>query len=197
MRMMKKAGCLYLQFGIESGSKQILAQFGKRISTDVMYKACMNCKEVGLDYFNSFMIGGPKETRESVKETIEYAIKLDSIMVGFNILIPYPGTAIFKKYYREMEFNNDWSKWNHLTHDVPIDYRHTELTKDDLDEIRKDCIRKYYLRPKHILRMLFFFRSFTLLRDFLKASWNISSFFLKKSFVVKTMKKLSLQKSLI
>lgn len=191
LKMMKKAGCVYLQFGIESGSEVILRQMGKKIEKDELYKACMNCKKAGLDYFNSFMIGNPKETRETVRETIDFAIKLDAIMSGFNILIPYPGTAIFKKFY-EKDFveNTNWEKWNHITHEVPIDYRHTELTKAELDELRKECIRRYYLRPRQILRLLVFFRSTHLLMKFVHSSWKHLFFLFSESTFSPTKKKL-------
>jgi len=173
LRLMKRAGCVFIQFGIESGNEQILRQLGKKVSKETMCQACLNCKKVGIDYFNSFMIGGPGETSESVRESVDYAIQLDSIMAGFNILIPYPGTAIFKKYYqKDFVENADWERWNHITHDVPIDYRHTELSKAELDQLRKMAIRRYYLRPRQIFRILTFFRSFSLFATFLKSSWE-------------------------
>jgi len=191
LKMMKKAGCVYLQFGIESGSELILRQMGKKIEKAELYSACMNCKKAGLDYFNSFMIGNPKETRETVEETAEFAIKLDAIMSGFNILIPYPGTAIFKKYYEKDFLNNtNWEKWNHITHEVPIDYRHTELSKAALDELRKECIRRYYLRPRQMLRLLVFFRSFHLLAKFVYSSWKHLFFLFSESTFSPTKKKL-------
>ncbi len=189
LKMMKKAGCVYLQFGIESGSELILRQMGKKIEKSELYQACMNCKKAGLDYFNSFMIGNPKETVETVRETIDFAIKLDAIMSGFNILIPYPGTAIFKKYYEKDFMNNTtWEKWNHITHEVPIDYRHTKLTKKELDELRKECIRRYYLRPRHILRLIMFFGVSRLLWKFTRSSWK-HIFFLFSGFTFSSTKK--------
>lgn len=181
LKMIKKAGCVYIQFGIESGNVDILKQLGKDVTKEAMYKACMNCKKVGIDYLNSFMIGNPKDTKETVYETIDFAIKLDSIMAGFNILVPYPGTAIFKKYYqKDFKDNNDWSKWNHITHDVPIDYRHTPLSKQEIDQLRKTAIRKYYLRPRQVFRIIAFFRSFSLFITFMKSSWEHLFFLFSK-----------------
>lgn len=173
LRMMKKAGCVYIQFGIESGNDEVLRQLGKKISKEIMYNACMNCKKSGIDYFNSFMIGNPKDTKETVYETVDYAIKLDSIMAGFNIFIPYPGTAVFKKYYQEdFKNNNNWDRWNHITSEIPIDYCHTVLSKRELDNLRKYAISRYYLRVRQGIRMLIFFKSFSLFFLFIKNSWR-------------------------
>ncbi len=173
LKMMKKAGCVFIQFGIESGNTEVLKQLGKNVSKEDIYRACMNCKKVGIDYLNSFMIGNPKDTRQTILETIDFAIKLDSTMAGFNILMPYPGTPIFRKYYqKDFEMNNEWDKWNHITHDVPIDYRHTSLAKDEINDLRKLAIRRYYLRPRQIFRILVFFRSLSLFFTFMGSSWR-------------------------
>jgi anaerobic magnesium-protoporphyrin IX monomethyl ester cyclase len=182
LKLMKEAGCVYIQFGIESGNEAVLRQLGKKVSKEVMARACQNCKIVGIDYFNSFMIGGPGETRETVRDSVDFAIQLDSIMAGFNILIPYPGTPIFKRYYqKDFENNTDWERWNHITHDIPIDYRHTSLKKGELDSLRKAAIRKYYLRPRQIFRILTFFRSWKLIATFLKSSWEHLFFLFSRS----------------
>lgn len=173
LKMMRKAGCVYIQFGIESGNSEVLRQLGKNVSKEVMRKACKNCKRVGIDYMNTFMIGNPKDTQETVFETINFAIKLDSKMTLFNILMPYPGTAIFKKYYQnDFANNNDWDKWNNITHEVPIDYRHTVLTKREIGHLRKLAIRRYYLRPRQIIRTLSLFRSPSLFMKFTKSFWR-------------------------
>lgn len=173
LKMMKKAGCIYVQLGIESGNTAVLQQLGKKISKETMLRTCMNLKRIGLHYFNSFMIGNPMDTKETVMETIDFALQLDSIMAGFNILIPYPGTAIFKKYYqKDFENNNDWGKWNYITPDIPIDYRHTALGKKELDQLRKFAIRKYYLRPRQIIRLSLFFKSFSLFLKFVLGAWR-------------------------
>ncbi|HLD82416.1 MAG TPA: radical SAM protein [Candidatus Omnitrophota bacterium] len=173
LKIMRRAGCVYVQLGIESGNEEVLRQLGKNVSKEACVKAGMNCRQAGIDCMNSFMIGNPKDTKETVLETINFAIKLDSTMAGFNILIPYPGTAIFKKYYQEdFGHNNEWEKWNHITHDVPIDYRHTTLTKRDLDSLRKLAICRYYLRPRQLFRILILFRSFPLFLKFIKSSWE-------------------------
>lgn len=177
LKIMKKAGCVFIQFGIESGNIEVLRQLGKNVSKEAMLRACMNCKKVGIDYLNSFMIGNPKDTRASILETIQFAIKLDSIMAGFNILIPYPGTPIFRKYYqKDFERNTEWDKWNHITHDVPIDYRHTALSKDEINALRKLAIRRFYLRPYQVFRILTFFRSLSLFLTFMGSSWKLLFF---------------------
>lgn len=87
--------------GFESGSNSSLKSLIKGYSQKVNVKALNKIKEMGFKIYTSFVIGAPGESDESINETIDFInqIKLvmgeDLIMLGVNILIPYPGTPAF------------------------------------------------------------------------------------------------------
>ena len=96
IQRMVDAGCIGLQFGVESGSQKMLNALKKNIKIEQIYNAVTNAANAGLSPRCTFLIGHPFETYESISETIEFAKKL--IDIGAESLIsavcPYPGTDI-------------------------------------------------------------------------------------------------------
>lgn len=68
--LMRRAGCIQVQIGVESGDAQILANMDKRVSVETNRLAIRRCQEVGLSTLCSVIIGYPGETRETVEKTL-------------------------------------------------------------------------------------------------------------------------------
>ncbi len=94
LTMMRKAGCDYICFGIESGSQKMLDLMHKDITVEQSKKAIELCKQVGILANPSFMLGFPGETEETIRESIEFCKEVD-LPVNFFITCPYPGTEIY------------------------------------------------------------------------------------------------------
>ncbi len=94
LRLMKVAGCHQICFGVESADQQILRNIQKNISLDQVEKAVALTKKVGIDVRSSFMLGNPGETEETLKKTINFALRLNPDFASFNITTPYPGTEL-------------------------------------------------------------------------------------------------------
>ncbi len=95
MRAMKQAGCVQIDFGVESGSQEVLNRLRKGTTVEQARKAFRVCKNVGIRQFANFMINTPDETEEDVEKTIALARELNADINIFNITTPYPGTDIY------------------------------------------------------------------------------------------------------
>ena len=73
LRMMKKAGCYSISFGVESGNDKILKRIDKAATTDEARNAIKLCKKVGIQTICFFMFGLPDETEENLRETLDCA----------------------------------------------------------------------------------------------------------------------------
>ena len=98
---MEKAGFDQIGFGIETGSKKILASINKGITQEDCINALNILKEFKkLKVAKYLIVGLPGETWETVKETIEFIKKLQRIkrMEYFyaSPLWVYPGTAVYE-----------------------------------------------------------------------------------------------------
>lgn len=97
LKLMKKAGCRSLRFGIESGSPRILKQMNKKIDHQQALLAFQWAREIGLESFAYLIIGYLEETEETFRETLEFVRRLQPDLVMYNIATPLPGTPLFQQ----------------------------------------------------------------------------------------------------
>ncbi|MBU2699043.1 radical SAM superfamily enzyme YgiQ (UPF0313 family) [Sporomusaceae bacterium BoRhaA] len=155
MVMMKKAGCRLVIPGFESGDQEILNNIHKGIRVEQSIKFVENAKKAGLLVHGCFMVGNKGETKESMKRTLEFALKLNPDTAQFFPLIPYPGTEAFQ-WARENGYltTQKFSEW--LTedglHQCVLDL--PNLKSQELVAFCNEARKKYYLRPRYIIYKL-------------------------------------------
>ncbi len=98
LRTIYEAGCRKIQFGMESGNDEILNKIGKKVTTEQIQNAVKLASSIGFDINVSFIIGHPFDTHETVKQTIDMALRLKDLYhanVFGSINTPYPGTDLY------------------------------------------------------------------------------------------------------
>ena len=150
LKMMKKAGCWMISYGIESGSQKILDQTRKGITLDQVEQAVRWTKEAGIRAKGLFMIGYPEETEETLGETLAFIgrSRLDEINLSF--LTPYPGTEIYRQAKGTSDFEEHWGRMNALNCLLPSE----ALTCRELEKAYGKIIRRFYMRSGPTLSYL-------------------------------------------
>jgi anaerobic magnesium-protoporphyrin IX monomethyl ester cyclase len=96
LKLMKRAGCVQVGFGFESGSERTLAYLKKAVVTvEEGRRAIAACKEAGLRVMGSFMVGSPTETREDVLATFAFIHKNPIDFVLLFTTTPSPGSEFW------------------------------------------------------------------------------------------------------
>jgi len=145
-RLMRKAGCYYVFFGLESGDEAILKTIKKRITIDQIKNAIQWAKQARLICVGSFIIGLPGETAETVNKNIKLAQELDLYSITFPIAVPFPKTALrdmaAKHEHGLRILSNNWDDYGKQYPGV--------MESDDLKiEKRRELQKKgYELNPK-------------------------------------------------
>jgi anaerobic magnesium-protoporphyrin IX monomethyl ester cyclase len=96
-QQMKRAGCVRVFFGIESGSNSILRIMRKQITVEQARRAVYDAKAAGLQVGAFFIIGYPGENDNSVLDTVRFASGLPLDYISFTLPYPIPGTALFER----------------------------------------------------------------------------------------------------
>ncbi len=93
---MAAAGCVWIGYGIESGSPQMLKAMGKRATVAQARDAIENTRRAGIFPNTTFIFGYPGETRRTIQETIDFKRRL-GLDCGSFFATPYPGTPLYEQ----------------------------------------------------------------------------------------------------
>lgn len=169
-RIMYKSGCRLVSIGVESGSQYMLEKMGKKITLDDVRRTVKTFKKAKIRIYNYFVIGLPWENEETVEDTIKFAIELDSDFISFYTATPLPGS----RYYEYAKENNLFDKETSFenAYFYPAVNTH-HLTRDRIFELHKSAIKRFYLRPLYILKMLSRIRSLAEVKSYFTAGINL------------------------
>lgn len=172
-RILARANCRRIDFGIESGSPRILEVMKKRISIEKARNTFSLCRRYGIRTYADFMLGFPHETEEDILQTIDMARYLDPDYIQVSYVIPIPGT--------EMYF--DGIRNGFIDPDLPLDkYDSTgqivdtgDITEERLKILYNRFWKSFYLRPAFIFRELR--RALSSKHEFLRVLRGARSFY--------------------
>lgn len=108
---MRKAGCIQISYGIESGSERIRKKLNKRIKRDQIERAFALTTQHGILSRAYFIYGSPGETWETVQESIDLMMKVKPLSAVFYILDLFPGTQLYEEFKKQSGLTDDiWLK---------------------------------------------------------------------------------------
>jgi len=80
--VMKRAGCAGINFGVDSLCDEQLSRLGRSHSLSDVSRLVSLLKQEGLNYMFDLLIGGPGESEDTVRVTIEKVKELDVPLAG-------------------------------------------------------------------------------------------------------------------
>jgi hopanoid biosynthesis associated radical SAM protein HpnJ len=152
LKAMKDAGCRLLIVGYESGDEQILRNIKKGATIDMAKRFTANCHKLGLLIHGDFIVGLPGETRDTLRNTIDFAKRLDIETIQVSIAHAFPGTESY-----------DYAKKNNLVtigmadeegHQLPNVIYPGILDRAEMIEWVERFYGEYYFRPKAAWRIV-------------------------------------------
>jgi radical SAM superfamily enzyme YgiQ (UPF0313 family) len=147
--IMKRAGCVKVSYGVESGSPVIQKSIHKGISLDRVKEAFKMTKKVGIERLAYFMIGNPGETCDTIKQSIRFAKRLKSTSTLWIIAQVYPGTELAKKSppidYVKYLYQPEVERTSSFTHPcVPV-FEQEGLDRETLKKLQKKILRQFLI----------------------------------------------------
>ncbi|WP_448190986.1 hopanoid biosynthesis associated radical SAM protein HpnJ [Azospirillum sp. sgz301742] len=150
LKVLKDNGLRLLLVGYESGNQQILHNIRKGMRIDVAKRFTRDCHELGIAIHGTFVLGLPGETRETIEETIRFAIDANPHTIQVSLAAPYPGTELHRQ-----AVENGWFDAEHAelidergVQIAPLHYPH--LTHTEIFESVETFYRRFYFRPRKI-----------------------------------------------
>jgi radical SAM superfamily enzyme YgiQ (UPF0313 family) len=149
---MKEAGCRLLIVGYETGDAQILKNMKKGATIDMANRFTADARKLGLVIHGDFIIGMPGETRDTIRNTIDFAKRLDVETIQVSIAHAYPGTEFY-----------EYAKTNNLVqlnmsddegHQLPNVIYPGILDRAEMVDWVERFYGEYYFRPKAAWRIV-------------------------------------------
>ncbi len=173
LRVMRKAGCTLIAYGVESGNQEGLDYLRKNTTLAQIRHAFELTHKAGIRPMAYFILGIPVETFEGGLRTIEFAKELNPEYAQFSILSPYQGTDLYaeaktKGWYREVDANNPFDK----DQKRPV-VLSENWSEEQLREILKKAHRRFYFRGGYILNRLRGIRSLQGIRSLGGVGWGL------------------------
>jgi len=138
---MRRAGCVRVFFGIESGNDAILALMNKRSTVGKAREAVHLAKLAEIEVGAFFIIVYPGETDETVLDTVRFASSLPLDYLSFTLPYPIPGTPLYER-VRDRMIEAEWEASSH-----PGLIEHELLYRSSFSESKlKFAIMKGYLQ---------------------------------------------------
>ena len=117
-QLMAEAGCERVKIGFESGSDRILSQVKKLETREEMLAGAAMLKKAGVPFSGYFMAGFPGETDEDVRQTIDFAKRVEANYYSLSVLAPYYGTELYDQ-LMENGHELDQQPWEYFFHQSP------------------------------------------------------------------------------
>jgi radical SAM superfamily enzyme YgiQ (UPF0313 family) len=126
---LKRAGCVMLKLGIESGDQKVLDALQKGITVETASVVLKNLKKAGIAAYVYLIFGTPVETEKSARKTLEFTVKHSNSIDFLNLAIfNMPVCGITDPGLETRGFyEGDLSLYTDFTHPYGWDRRHVRL----------------------------------------------------------------------
>jgi radical SAM superfamily enzyme YgiQ (UPF0313 family) len=100
--LFRRAGCVGINFGVDSGVDSLLRILGRDFTVEDLQRTAAICHRQGIIFMYDLLLGGPGETRESLRQTIELMKRLSPHRVGASLGVRiFPGTKLAEMVRKE------------------------------------------------------------------------------------------------
>jgi anaerobic magnesium-protoporphyrin IX monomethyl ester cyclase len=179
--LMAAAGCVKIDFGVESGSDRILELNRKLVTRERVVHVFAEAKRAGILRTAYLMLGSHvDETPEEVAMTARLAREIAPDYITFTIGCPYPGTETWEtckeRGYLELlpTGRPDWKRYGYYPGLPP--WRFTHFTPRQMLATQQRVLRGFYMNPRFVLRMIGRVRSATEFAALVTAGLDVRSF---------------------
>ncbi len=172
LRLMKKAGCIRLRYGVESGDPRILKLMNKRITLEKVQEVFALTRKIGMESFAYFIIGYATETPLTMQGTIDLAKKINPDFVMFTIATPYPKTPLHTLSVENGLIDADY--WRNFT--LGKEVGRMPYLIPDAEEWIKKAYRSFYLRPRFVFKKAKDLRSWSTFKKYCIGAWGLVRF---------------------
>ncbi|MCM8796715.1 MAG: B12-binding domain-containing radical SAM protein [Candidatus Omnitrophica bacterium] len=113
LNLMSKAGCRNVCIGFESVNATTLKSYQKKQTIEEIICAIRSFHKRRIKIHGMFVLGAEYDNKNTVWQTLEFAIKQKIDTIQMSILTPFPGTKVHEELDAQKRiFTRDWSLYD-------------------------------------------------------------------------------------
>ena len=150
LKVLKDNGLRLLLVGYESGNQQILHNIKKGMRIEVARRFTKDCHDFGITIHDTFILGLPGETKETIEETIRFATEINPHTIQVSLAAPYPGTFLHRQALENgwLDDANAELVDEHGVQIAPLHYPH--LSHSEIFQSVETFYKRFYFRSGKI-----------------------------------------------
>ncbi|MCP4592883.1 MAG: radical SAM protein [bacterium] len=168
LRLMRRAGCYGIEFGVEHAKEDVRQRVTKRISNEHIRGVFADCRRLGIETTAFILLAMEDDTEADVRATIRFARSIRPDYVSFNVLNALPGTSLEARARREGFLREGAEDYRFVASNI----KHRYLSPTQVEALRREANRTFYFRPSLVLDRLLKLRSFFEFRKLVRLSWD-------------------------
>ena len=151
LEMFKKAGVNWLALGIEAGNQNVRTEVSKGSFKDVnIRKVCETVQKGDIKIISNYIFGFPDDTFDTMKETLDLALELNTEMANMYPCQALPGSPMYN-----IAKGNGWNLpdtyegFAFLSYEAePLPTKH--LTSAEVLKFRDEAWQTYFTNPAYL-----------------------------------------------
>ncbi len=147
LRWMRRAGCVKIYFGLESGSPNVLLTMKKDVTPEKILAGAKLTRQIGIYYKFFVLYGFPSDTQEDHLLTEDLICEARPDAISCSILVPIPGTEVYEEIKDQLigdVTEHEFHFWHHSEF-----WKHPRFTHDELVKERERLIERHHKAVKN------------------------------------------------
>lgn len=159
LEVLKNAGVNWLGLGIESANQTVRQEVVKGKFKEINIRNIINkISENGICSTGNYIFGLPKDNFETMNETLDLALELETDYANIYCAMAYPGSQLHREFSKNnpdaLPENNEvgwlgYSQHAYETFNLPTEY----LSNTEILKFRDESFIKYFTNPSYLGRM--------------------------------------------
>jgi len=146
LKALKESGLRLLLVGFESGNDAILHNVRKGTDTSTARRFMRDCRALGILVHGAFMLGLPGETKETIRQSIDFAREIAPDTIQVSVATPYPGTELYRQ-----AIDNGWMSEAGLVSTDGVQacaLSYNGLSSQEILDSIDTFYKRFYFRPR-------------------------------------------------
>ena len=147
---LRGAGIRWLALGIESGSAHVRDGADKGFTTDDIVAVVHGIQKAGISVIGNFIFGLPDDDHDTMRQTLDLAVRLNCEFVNFYCAMAYPGSQLYEIALRSgQQLPDAWSGYSQHSYDcLPLPAQ--TLAPSDVLRFRDQAFHEYFAGTRYL-----------------------------------------------